>query len=104
MVWVAFRACDVGARFSRTVVPPGHWCLPPSMVINSTLRLSAQAAVDVVSGALVVTSAGPHWSALSQNALRSAIDGPLTVLQPCPPLYGTSLSAVPWMWITDVGW
>ena len=33
-------------------MPPGHWCRPPSMVINSTPRRSAHAAVDVVTGAL----------------------------------------------------
>src|SRR6202035_314612 len=103
MTWVAFSACDVGSAPSRAVLPPGHPCRPPSMVINTTLRLSAHAAVDVVTGALVVTSVRPQWSTLRQNALTSAIDGPLTKLAPCPPLYGTSRSAVPWMWITDVG-
>src|ERR1700759_1515689 len=103
MVWVAFSVCDVGSRLSKNVSPPGHWCLPPSMVISSTLRLSAHAAVDVVTGALVVTLGGPHWSTLRQNALTSGTGGPLTALMTLPPLKGTSLSAVPWMWITDVG-
>ena len=82
MVWVALSACDVWLVRSRKVVPPGHWCRPPAMVINSTLRLSAHAAVDVVIGALVVISGGPHWSTLRQKALTSGIDGPLTVLAP----------------------
>src|SRR5271163_1515306 len=84
MVSVALSSCDVGSRFSRKVVPPGHWCLPPSMVINSTVRLSAHAAVDVVSGALVVTLGGPHWSTLRHNALTSGTGGPLTALATVP--------------------
>src|SRR5271165_5205627 len=103
MIWVAFSACDVGSPRSRAVVPPAHPCWPPSMVINTTLRLRAHAAVDVVTGALVAMSGGPQWSTLRQNALTAAIDGPSTKLAPWPPLYGTSRSAVPWMWITDVG-
>src|ERR1700739_1139909 len=73
------------------------------MVMSTTLRLSAHPAVDVVIRSVVVAAGSPHRSTLRQNALTSGTDGPLMTLKPCPPLYGTSGSAVPWMCMTDVG-
>ncbi len=45
---------------SVQVAKRGHWWPPPSMVISTTLRLSAHPAVDVVTGPLVVAAGSPH--------------------------------------------
>src|SRR5579883_2151415 len=75
------------------------------MVMSSTERPSGHAAVDVATTPLTLLVGGAQSSVARQMAITDGTAGPSMCAKPSPrpPLYGMLRSAVPWMWMTEIG-